>query len=645
MAATTFVCSITLSLLVLALVNHPPLAFAQPRLSSYRCVDDTKNNRTTDLAAYKANLNHLLTTLTTDHHIDYGFYNFSYGAGENRANLIGLCRGDISPETCRKCLNDSRDLLPVRCPTQKEAIGWYQDCMLRYSDRPILGSMELSPTIPTGYPFNASDPERFTQAATKLIASLITKASAGDSHVKFSTGNTTLPDLPTIYAFAQCTPDLSQRQCNECLTEALAIIQDCCVGTLWGRVLTPSCLFRYGNYPIIQSQPLQPPSPSPVPPLLNETTHHGNKRKLSGTFIAVIVPMAFVVVLLLTITVYLGVRKSSSKIDEEEYPTEEDMMTMGFVQFNFNTIRKATDEFSDENKLGEGGLGAVYKGKLPNGRIVAVKRLSQASGQGDVEFKNELVLVSKLHHRNLVKLLGFSFKENEKVLVYEFLHNGSLHNFIFDPLKRQSLDWATRYKIIRGITRGLTYLHEDSRIKIIHRNLKASNILLDIEMNAKISDFGIAKLFASEQTQGDTSTIKGTSGYMAPEYARHGHLSSKSDVFSFGVLVLEIVTGQRNNRTCNNIENIEDPLISYAWRNWREGTPLNIVDPSIEIQKEVENEVTRIIHVGLLCIQEKVDERPKMTTVLLMVNGDLTDFPKPSQPSFFMNASTQQNCS
>ena len=276
MAATTFVCSITLSLLALALINHPPLAFAQPRFSNYICVDDTKNNHTTDAAAYKANLNHLLTTFTTDHRIDYGFYNFSYGAAENKANVIGLCRGDVSPETCRKCLNDSRDLLPVRCPTQKEAIGWYQNCMLRYSDRPILGSMELSPSIPVGYPFNASYPERFTQVASSLIASLIPKASTGNSRVKFSTGNTSLPDLPTIYGFAQCTPDLSQRQCNECLTEALPMIQDCCVGNLWGRVVTPSCLFRYSNFPIIQSQPLQPPSPSPVPPLLNGTTHHGN---------------------------------------------------------------------------------------------------------------------------------------------------------------------------------------------------------------------------------------------------------------------------------------------------------------------------------------------------------------------------------
>ncbi|XP_016898833.2 cysteine-rich receptor-like protein kinase 44 isoform X4 [Cucumis melo] len=383
----------------------------------------------------------------------------------------------------------------------------------------------------------------------------------------------------------------------------------------------------------------RPSSPSPVSSLLNRTTHHGNKSSLSRTFIPVIVPMA-VVVLLLTITIYMGQRKYSPTTRGEECQTEEEMARMGFMQYDFDTIRIGTDKFSDENKVGEGGFGAVYKGKLPNGRIVAVKRLSQASRQGDVEFKNEVVLLSKLRHRNLVKLLGFSFKENEELLIYEFLQNASLQKFIFDPLKPGGLDWTTRYKIIEGITRGLVYLHEDSRIKIVHQNLKAHNILLDAEMNAKISDSGIARLFALEQTQDDTCTIIGNVGCMAPEYIRYGHLSSKSNVFSYGVLVLEIVTGHKENyQTVSNIENTKYPLISYARRNWREGrTLLNIVDPTIEIQSETTmNEVTKCIHIGLLCTQEDVDERPKMTDVLLMLKSDLADFPNPSQPSFFMS--------
>ncbi|KAG7019663.1 Cysteine-rich receptor-like protein kinase 29, partial [Cucurbita argyrosperma subsp. argyrosperma] len=669
MGGSRFICSITLSLLFLALIGYP-LAFAQPRLLHFICVDGGNSNHTTDGAAYKANLEHLLYTFTTDHQIEYGFYNFSYG-GENRAYAIGLCRGDISAEACRRCLNNSRDILLTRCETQKEALGWYDACMLRYSDRPILGSMEVSPPAFLWNTMNASDPEGFTEAARNLIVSLIGPTSAGDSRMKFAVGNATLPNLPTIYGSAQCTPDLSPRKCNECLSGALPLIQDCCDGKRGGRVLRPSCNFRYETYSFIQS-PLPPPpppptlSPFPSPPspplLLNRTTHgnataptsrkiapflplypellcfSGNKSSYSATFIAIVVPIAAVVVLALMISIYIFLRNCRPKPSGENYQAEEKTTTVGFLQFDFNTIRTATDEFSDENKLGEGGFGAVYKGKLPNKRIVAVKRLSKVSGQGDDEFKNELLLLSKLHHRNLVKLLGFSFKQNEKLLIYEFLQNGSLEKFIFDPLKRQTLNWAMRYKIIQDITRGLVYLHEDSRIKIIHRDLKPSNILLDTNMNAKISDFGTARLFASEQTRDDTSAIIGTFGYMAPEYARHGQFSSKSDVFSFGVLVLEIVTGRRNNRANSYNENIEDRLISSAWRNWREGTALNIVDPCVEIRSEMmRNEATRCIQIGLLCIQEKVCERPTMGTILLLLNGDLADFPTPSQPSFFMN--------
>lgn len=265
--------STSLSFFFLTLIAHP-LAFAQPRFLAHFCVNGSNNNTA---AAYRANLDHLLSTLTTDHQIDYGFYNFSYGH-ENRANVIGLCRGDISPEACRRCLNYSRDLLPLRCPTQNEAIGWYDNCMLRYSDRPIFGSMEILPRQYLWNVNNASDGEGFTQAARNLIVDLIGEATAGDSRVKFAIGNATVPRFRTIYGLAQCTPDLSRRQCNECLVGALPLIRECCDGKKGGRVLRPSCHFRYESYPLLQSPPSSPPPPPPLsqppppPLLLNRTT-------------------------------------------------------------------------------------------------------------------------------------------------------------------------------------------------------------------------------------------------------------------------------------------------------------------------------------------------------------------------------------
>ncbi|KAL0012410.1 hypothetical protein SO802_007518 [Lithocarpus litseifolius] len=179
-------------------------------------------------------------------------------------------------------------------------------------------------------------------------------------------------------------------------------------------------------------------------------------------------------------------------------------------QFHFSTIRAATNNFTDENILGKGGFGIVFKGNLLNGQEIAVKRLSRNSQQGDFEFKNEVLLVAKLQHRNLVRLLGFCLEGNERLLIYEFVPNRSLDYYIFDPMKCAHINWERRYKIIKGIARGLLYLHEDSRLRIIHRDLKASNILLDAEMNSKISDFGMARMFVLDQTEGNTNRIVGT---------------------------------------------------------------------------------------------------------------------------------------
>ncbi|KAK6785517.1 hypothetical protein RDI58_018972 [Solanum bulbocastanum] len=216
--------------------------------------------------------------------------------------------------------------------------------------------------------------------------------------------------------------------------------------------------------------------------------------------------------------------------------------------FDLLTLTNATNNFSFADKIGEGGFGQVYKGVLEGGQEVAVKRLSETSEQGLHEFKNEVKCIAKLQHRNLVKLLGCCIQGEEKMLVYEYLPNRSLELYIFDEERSALLDWPKRFNIINGIVRGLMYLHQDSRLRIIHRDLKASNVLLDIEMNPKISDFGMARSFRGDETGANTRRVVGTYGYMSPEYAVEGIFSVKSDVFSFGVLVLEIVSGKKNRR-------------------------------------------------------------------------------------------------
>ncbi|CAN1747829.1 G-type lectin S-receptor-like serine/threonine-protein kinase RKS1 [Linum perenne] len=298
--------------------------------------------------------------------------------------------------------------------------------------------------------------------------------------------------------------------------------------------------------------------------------------------------------------------------------------------YDLGSILIATNSFSLANKIGEGGFGTVYKGQLSNGQEVAVKRLSRSSDQGIQELKNELLLIARLQHRNLVKLLGCCIEDDEQILVYEYVPNKSLDSFIFDETKRPLLNWRTRFNILVGIARGILYLHQDSRFRIIHRDLKSSNILLDEEMNPKISDFGLAKMFDSDQTQNKTTRVVGTYGYMSPEYAVFGKFSVKSDVFSFGIILLEVFSGMKINSFSQELP--PRTLIGHVWELWRENRVLELMDPSLK-ESCVPEEVLRCVHVGLLCVQENATDRPNMSAVVLMLNSE-TPLPRPNKPAF-----------
>ncbi|CAL9013879.1 unnamed protein product [Prunus brigantina] len=303
--------------------------------------------------------------------------------------------------------------------------------------------------------------------------------------------------------------------------------------------------------------------------------------------------------------------------------------------FGLKSILNATNNFSEANKLGEGGFGPVYKGILLENQEVAIKRLSKKSGRGHEEFMNELNLIAKLQHTNLVRLLGCCIEEEELILIYEFMHHRSLDKLLFDPSENAELDWGKRFRIIEGIAQGVLYIHKYSRLKIIHRDLKASNVLLDGAMNPKISDFGMAKIFEINQTEANTNRVVGTYGYMSPEYARYGHFSEKLDVFSFGVLLLEIVSGKRN-AAFYHFEH-SPTLAGWAWELWKEGRGMEVIDASVR-ETCPPDEALKCIHVGFLCVQEAPADRPTMASVTRMLqSNEATSLPPSKEPAFSTN--------
>ncbi|KAJ4828226.1 hypothetical protein Tsubulata_513111 [Turnera subulata] len=439
----------------------------------------------------------------------------------------------------------------------------------------------------------------------------------GDGFVKFEQAK--LPD--TTVARVDMSLDLQAceleclRDCS-CMAYAVANISSGEGCTRWYGVLNDTGHFTYGGQDLYVR--------ADASELAKYTKSSKGLLAKNGMLAVLVISLAVPFILVLCCLSWCMKRK---RIDRSKDEFDE-----GLPCLDVHAISAATDNFSFSNKLGEGGFGSVYKGQLANGQEIAVKRLSATSRQGVEEFKNEVRLISKLQHKNLVRLYGCYIHGEEKMLIYEFLPNRSLNFFIFDETRRSTLDWSKRFEIILGIARGLLYLHQDSRLKIIHRDLKASNVLLDAAMNPKISDFGMAKIFGEDQTEDKTSRVMGTYGYMSPEYATHGRYSTKSDVFSYGVLMLEIISGRRNNDYVD--EGPAMNLISHVWELWREGTPLDVVDPLLG-QAFPTQEVLKCIQVGLLCVQENPADRPTMSATLSML-GNETALSSPRKPAFIL---------
>lgn len=565
---------------------------------------------------------------------------------------LALCRGDTTNATaCGACVAAAFQDGQQLCAYAREATVFYDPCYLRFSGRNFLAADGDNFAAYFSKVRNVTAPaEVFDAAVVALLNATADHAAAASSPRRFATGVEAFRGwgVRDIYALVQCTPDMSPAGCRSCLAGIISWVNDpdYFSGSPTGRVLGVRCNYWYDVHPFFPGSPLlrldapafdvAPPAPSPAPVAADSTPPADRAgRKRTAVIISASVACSIVFVLIISGSVFICLkrRKASKNQKTPIIPAPNKIKRGNCAIFDLPTLQIATDNFSDSNKLGEGGFGTVYRGKLGNGQKVAVKKLSQAqyTREGLNQLHNELQLLAELQHKNFVRLLGFCSHQDEMMLVYEHIKNGSLDIFLFDTSRGKTLNWEQRHNIILGIAKGILYLHEDSSIRIIHRDLKANNILLDENMNPKIADFGLGRLLGGGHTQTKTATVVGTYGYMAPEYVLFGKVSPKIDIFSFGVLVLEIVTGRRNSSFDNTYNAVN--LLTEVWNCWTKGTALQLADQSLDGYSD--SKVLRCIHIGLLCVQESPVDRPSISSVILMLTRRRIKLQQPRQPAFF----------
>ncbi|GLJ22409.1 hypothetical protein SUGI_0421850 [Cryptomeria japonica] len=540
------------------------------------------NNGTTYLygGAYSTNLKRVINDLLSNTSDTPEFAISSYGQSPNTVYGLLQCVGNISAEKCSECSKNAYKTVTEQCGNDIGGQVWMDDCFLRYDKFNFFRDLDIS-----GMPFPneshiTSNSQAFEATVTNLLKTLSEKAYE-PANKDFAMGSASYSSSGKVYGLVQCWRTLEREDCKRCLLYARQEAQSCCSIDKGAQVLSTSCKIRYEIYPFFGSAESMltdgsnnPPTSSP--PASPAEPHSSGK---SSKTLPIILGLMGALILALLICLIAMRKRVASAIcrrpitivthsEERQGNSSEARLIIQEKHFVFSLeeLAESTQNFDESKKLGVGGFGAVYKGTTREGKEIAVKKLSARSTQGKEEFMNEVKLMANVQHRNLVKLFGCCVEGDERLIVYEYLPNKSLDTFLFDPEKRRLLDWEKRYNIIIGVARGLLYLHEDSQMKIIHRDIKANNILLDDKLHPKIADFGLAKLFGEDESHVQTR-VAGTYGYMAPEYAMQGQLSVKADVYSFGVLLLEIVSGRKNLDThlAPGMQN----LLEWAWRLYK----------------------------------------------------------------------------
>lgn len=551
-------------------------------------------------------------------------FNVSGKSSSSPVYSVFQCFSYLSQKDCQLCFAKARPSLPS-CIPRPGRILLDDGCFLRYDNYSFLNesiddkydSLNCSSSnVVQG----EAERSQLTKNVEEVVGNMTKIAVDGDGFGAEERGG---GDGVSVYGMAQCWKSLSREECRECLEKAGSEVRKC-LPAREGKALNAGCFLWY--------------SPEKIS---NEMGSEGKEdsRRRRRILIAVLISLP-AVALLSIICVYVGYRRlkkgKQASIHLGKLPSS---VGKSDLNFKYETLEKATEFFNPSRKLGQGASGSVYKGILRDGRIVAVKRLFFNTRQWADEFFNEVNLISVIQHKNLVKLLGCSIEGPESLLVYEYVPNKSLDHFLFDKNNSQSLSWQQRYDIIVGTAEGLAYLHVGSSTKIIHRDIKTSNILLDDNLTAKIADFGLVRCVAADQSHISTG-IAGTLGYMAPEYLVRGQLTEKADVYSFGVLVLEVVSGRKSNVFIEE----SSSLLHTVWKHYKSGTLPETVDECLRDHFPAK-EASNVLQIGLLCTQALASLRPSMPEVVQMLTDIQYPIPLPMQPPFLNSTVINQRSS
>uniref|UniRef100_K4A6Z2 Protein kinase domain-containing protein n=1 Tax=Setaria italica TaxID=4555 RepID=K4A6Z2_SETIT len=589
--------------LVVASVWLAPAAVGDPQATVLNLGCSTYN--ATPASAFLLALNSAFAGLRANLSAGGGFATAAEPRAAAPAFAMAQCRPYVAGRDCVACFDAAAARLRRSCGAANGGRVILDGCVIRYESAAFFDQA----TLPGNTQFcngSAVDAGGFAGTARALVADL---AAA----VPNAPGLAAAAASGGVYAAAQCVETVGEGGCAQCLNVAMGNI-DGCPPNSDGRAVDAGCFMRYSDKPFF---------PANATVDLAAYLHSGKESSRKGAIIGSIMGgLAFL--FLIGLLTFLLIRRS-----RKLRPQKGDILgateLQGPTSFYYHDLKTATNNFNEKSKLGEGGFGDVYvdHGLLKNGKTVAVKRLIvMETSRAKADFESEVKLISNVHHRNLVRLLGCSRKGSEFLLVYEYMANGE---------RRGTLNWRQRFNIIVGMARGLAYLHQEFHVCIIHRDIKSSNVLLDDDFQPKIADFGLARLLPDDHSHLSTK-FAGTLGYTAPEYAIHGQLSEKVDTYSFGVVVLEILSGRKSNDT--KLEPETQYLLEWAWKLYESENLLALVDKSLDPEEYKPDEVKRIMEIALACTQSAVAARPMMSEVVVLLLTRNDPELQPTRPTF-----------